>query len=286
MAFGIVLCADDYAISPGVSLGIREALAAGRLSATGCMANLPFWPQEALALAALAPGADVGLHLNLTLGKPLSLMPQLAPTGRFPAISALISAARRKALPLDEVRAEVSAQLDAFDGHFGRAPDFLDGHQHVQILPGIAGIVLDELARRRLADRVWLRNSADQVARILARASCVPKALALAWLGRDFARLARARGFVTNDGFAGFSAFDSRRNFARDFARFLAAPGLRHLVMCHPGHADAELAALDPVTATREQELAFLLSPDFPALLAAKGARLMRGRALMRGLGQ
>jgi hypothetical protein len=36
---------------------------------------------------------------------------------------------------------------------------------------------------------------------------------------------------------------------------FHAAPGPAHLVMCHPGHVDAELAALDPVVGRREDEL-------------------------------
>ena len=46
--------------------------------------------------------------------------------------------------------------------------------------------------------------------------------------------------------------------------------------MCHPGHVDAELRELDPVTVTREQELAFLLSPRFEDMLAKKGLKLGR----------
>ena len=277
MAFGVVLCADDYALSPAVSCGIREALAAGRLTATSCMANQSFWPGEAGALRRFAAHADIGLHFNLTLGQPLTAMPLLAPSGIFPSIAALMKASRGKTLPLAEIRAEAGAQLDAFEAHFGSPPDFLDGHQHVHILPGIAETVLGELARRRLAKGFWLRNSADRIARILVRRSAVPKALALAWLGWDFAKAARARGFACNEGFAGFSAFRPGQDYAKQFARFLEAPGVRHLVMCHPGHVDAQLMALDPVVATREQELAFLLSPKFPAVLAAGGARLVRG---------
>jgi chitin disaccharide deacetylase len=54
------------------------------------------------------------------------------------------------------------------------------------------------------------------------------------------------------------------------------APGRNHLVMCHPGYIDAELAAVDPVTSTREKELAFLLSPRFADGLDAAEARLVR----------
>jgi predicted glycoside hydrolase/deacetylase ChbG (UPF0249 family) len=56
----------------------------------------------------------------------------------------------------------------------------------------------------------------------------------------------------------------------------IRAPGERHLVMCHPGRVDEDLRALDPVTVTREQELAFLLSPAFEEVMALRGARLVR----------
>ena len=66
------------------------------------------------------------------------------------------------------------------------------------------------------------------------------------------AKKAEAAGFALNDGFAGFSDFDAAGDFAADFASYLTAPGTRHLIMCHPGRVDAELARLDPVTASRE----------------------------------
>ena len=46
--------------------------------------------------------------------------------------------------------------------------------------------------------------------------------------------------------------------------------------MCHPGHVDQDLRALDPVTVTREQELAFLLSPRFTEMLERRGLKLGR----------
>jgi predicted glycoside hydrolase/deacetylase ChbG (UPF0249 family) len=46
----IVICADDYALSPGVSAGIRELLAAGRLNATSVMTIFPELEAEAKAL--------------------------------------------------------------------------------------------------------------------------------------------------------------------------------------------------------------------------------------------
>jgi len=275
MTFAFALCADDFALSPAVTDGILAALAAGRLSATCAMTTQPGWPEAAAKFRDLAPDADLGLHFNLTLGGPLGDMPRFAPSGRFPAMNSIAPAAFARALPLAEICDELRRQLDAFERAFGAPPAFVDGHQHVQVLPGIAETLIAELCARGLAGKCWLRDSADRPKRIFARAKHWGKALTVAGLARGFRKKAEAAGFALNDGFAGFSDFDAG-DYGTDFASYLLAPGTRHLIMCHPGHVDEELARLDPVTASREAELAFLLSPRFDEVLAAAGARLTR----------
>lgn len=269
-----MLVADDYGLSPAVSRGIFEALSAGRLSGTGAMTNRPNWPAAAAALRAAGREGRAGLHLNLTCGAPLTAMPALAPDGRFPPLNPVLKGARARNLPAGEVAAEIDAQLDAFTHALGRAPAYVDGHQHVHMLPQIRDILLEVLVKRGWQGKVWLRDSSDTTFAILRRQIEVPKAFAVRLLGSGFANAARAAGFATNRGFSGFSAFVPEGGYARDFARYLIAPGHRHLVMCHPGHADAELAAVDPHTKSREKELAFLLSDEFLAVLDRAGARI------------
>lgn len=268
-----ILCADDYGLSPAVSRGILEALAAGSLSATGAMTNRPDWPRAARELAAFAGKNWLGVHLNLTLGVPLSPMPGFAPGGALPAIGR-IARARIADLPGHEIAGEIACQLDAFAQAMGRAPDFVDGHQHVQALAAVRPHLFEQLARLDLPADFWLRDSADTSPRILRRRIQILKARTVAWLGRGFAAEARAGGFAVNDGFAGFSAFDARADYGQAFDRYLVAPGSRHLIMCHPGHVDAELKAADPVLETREQELAFFLSDRFKSLLSRRNAAL------------
>ncbi len=272
--FGFSLCADDYAMTPAVSRGILQALEAGALSATSVMTTSQWWAQSAAALRPHAARADIGLHLNLTTGSPLGPMPGLAPAGTLPAIGTFLRGAAR--LPLAEIDAEIGRQIDAFTTVWGAPPDHLDGHQHVHALPAIRDLVLDHLDRRGWAGLVWLRDSTDRIARILRRGTSLKKALGLAWLERDTAARVRQRGFATNEGFSGFSDFRPGTDQAALFARFLRAPGPRHLVMCHPGYVDDALRRLDPVTDSREEELRFLLSPAFAAVLAGGGARLQR----------
>ena len=276
----VALCADDFALSPAVTQGILEALAAGRLTATSAMTTQGNWPDAAKAFRALRPDADFGLHFNLTLGGPLGKMPSFAPNGAFPAMNAIVPAAWRAALPRHEIRDELRRQLDAFEDAYGAPPDYVDGHQHVQVLPGIAEDLIAELSRRGLAGKIWLRDSADRPKRIFARGRHWGKALTVAALARGFRAKAKAAGFKLNDGFSGFSDFDAKADYGADFATYLRAPGARPLIMGHPGHVDAELARLDPVTESRETELAFLLSDRLGVLLAEASAKLARLSAM------
>ncbi len=272
----IILCADDYGLSPAVSAGILEALEAGRLSATGAMTNRPDWRRAARDLAPLEGRASFGVHLNLTAGAPLGAAPNLAPHGSLPPLATYLRG-RLSREAIAETAAEIARQFDAFEDAMGRAPDFIDGHQHVHVLEPVRTFVIEEAARRGWAGRVWFRNSADRPDRILRRRVETPKALGLAWFARGFARDATAAGFSTNEGFSGFSAFDAGRDYGADFERYLVAPGARHLIMCHPGHVDDELASVDPVTTSRENELAFLLSSRFEDAMGRAGAILSAG---------
>lgn len=276
--FEFILCADDYGMTEAVSRGILEAAAARRISAASAMPSLPDWPRAARAWAAAAPPVDLGLHLTLTVGAPLGAMPRLAPAGVLPSIREIGAAALRRRLPLDEIEAEIGRQIDAFCDSFGAPPSHVDGHQHVHVLPGVRRALFAALAGRGLTG-VALRDSADAPARIARRRAFAAKAATINALAGRFGAQARAAGFTTNAGFAGYSDFDPARYGPAQFETYLDAPGPRHLVMCHPGRVDDALRRLDPVVEARERELDFLLSPAFGDLLAKKGARLVRPAA-------
>ncbi|NDA47210.1 MAG: ChbG/HpnK family deacetylase [Alphaproteobacteria bacterium] len=272
--FSFKLCADDFALSPGVSRAILLALSAGRLTATSVMANQPDWPMSAPLLQRHRASAEIGLHLNLTLGRPLTDMPVFAPSGQFPSLAHVIRSSFLRTLPEQEIRAEIAAQLAAFIRHWGGPPDFVDGHQHVQGLPQISDYLLEELAKHNLPSGFWLRQSADHLTSILARKMEWPKALIVSALTASFARKAKQAGFALNDGFAGFSSFKSDGSYAKGFASYLTSPGPQHLIMCHPGIPDDALRSLEDVVESRQQELDFLLSAQFETVLKEVGAEL------------
>ncbi|MPY68858.1 MAG: ChbG/HpnK family deacetylase [Alphaproteobacteria bacterium] len=272
----VILCADDYALSPAVSRGIAELIGAGRLTATGCMTASPYWPEHAAWLAPVADDADIGVHLSLTTLSPLTAMPRTAPGGRAATFGALARAAWLRRLDAGECRAEFAAQLDAFEAALGRAPDFVDGHHHIQNLPGLREVVVG-LVRDRYAGRgTYLRSGRERASAVLRRGESVGRALGLAVPGRALHRLARRAGVPVNDGFAGIYDLAPGRDFGALFRRFLVATRPRTLIMCHPGHVDDALRRLDSLTDQREAEYAFLMSDGFPAALEAASVRLAR----------
>jgi len=262
---GVLLCADDFAMTQGVSRAIIELAEAGRLSATSAMTTSPHWPAHATWLARARGRISCGLHLNLTLGAPLGPMPNFAAGRQFPGISEVTSRALTGRIDQGEVRAEVARQLAAFEVEMGFAPDHVDGHQHVHALPGVRSAVLDVLKARFDGRDRWplLRDPADAAWRITARRRACAKAAMLAALSSGFARTLKHSGFETNDGFAGVTDFDER-GVGADFAAACRATGPRHMVMCHPGYVDEELRRLDPVTGRRQAEYDILMQGGFP----------------------
>ena len=76
----LVVNADDFGLSTGVNRGILEAHAAGVVSSVSVLVNTPGWTDALRRLRDLgpAPGLGVGLHLNLTMGRPVSWGASLA----------------------------------------------------------------------------------------------------------------------------------------------------------------------------------------------------------------
>ena len=273
----ITICADDYAIAPGVSRAIRDLAGAGRISATSCMTATRWWEADGAAIRD-AP-IDLGLHLVLTDGPPLGPMPTLAPNGRLPSFPALLRAAwfGRLGAPavVDELRDELHRQLDRFEAIVGRPPDHLDGHQHVHQLPGVRAVVL-EVASARLRSRVWVRNTYEPATRALRRGIAIAKALVLARAAAPIRAELHAREIPTNQGFSGLYAFDDGPGYAARCARFLADLPAGGVMMCHPGYVDDALVEADPVTHAREAELAVLAGDALPELLTRAGVRVAR----------
>lgn len=271
----LVVNADDFGISPGVTRGILEAHEAGVVTSTSVVANAP-WLDDAACAARGAPALGVGVHVNLVQGHPLERVPTLVSrrTGAFLPLGALVRRALAGSVDGHEVAAECAAQIARVRAA-GIEPTHLDGHRHAHVLPGIwpgvAAAARDAGIRvaRVPVERPWHESWRPGL-------TAKRLALAAAWLVAS----RRTPALRHADHFHGLSLQGGRGVLER-LLRLLDAlpPGTSELMM-HPGHADAALAAADGYTWQRERELEALLSAALRARLARGDVELVTFRAL------
>ena len=271
----IWLCADDYGLSPGVNRAIRGLIERGRLNATSVMVVAPASGRDEVsalnAAATKSPRCAIGLHAALTAPfHPLTMHFKPLDGGLFLPFPKLLRAGLLRRLDPEIIRAEFGAQLTAFKEVFGRTPDFVDGHQHVQLFPQIREAFL--AAVQETAPNAWVRQGGRQ--RPLTQRLGVPKALVLDILSAQFRRGAARAKVAFNPAFAGAYDFSKAPDFGELMRRFLDGLPEGGLIMCHPGFVDDMLRSLDPLTDQREREYEYLAGDAFLALLAANNVNL------------
>jgi chitin disaccharide deacetylase len=271
----IWLCADDYGLSAGVNRAIRDLIERGRLNATSVMVVGPAIGRDEVgtlrAAVANGPGCAIGLHVTLTAPfRPLTMHFQPLDGGMFLTFTRLLRAGLLRRLDPEIIHAELMVQLAAFNELFGRAPDFVDGHQHAQLFPVVRDAFL--AAVNEAAPGAWVRQGGRDAP--LARRLGTPKALFLDILSAQFRSRALRANIAFNPGFAGAYDFSQRPDFGVLMRQFLDGLPEGGLIMCHPGFVDETLVSLDPLTVQRESEHAFLGGEHFPRLLAANKVTL------------
>src|SRR5437868_8318610 len=235
----IWLCADDYGLSPGVNRAIRDLIARGRLNATSVMVVGPAVGRDAIEAlneaAANNARCAIGLHATLTAPfHPLTMHFRPLEGGLFLPFAKLLRAGLMRRLDPEIIRAEVTAQLAAFVEKFGRPPDFVDGHQHVQLFPQVRDGFL--AAVKAAAPNAWVRQGGRH--RPLLQRLRTPKALLLDLLSAQFRRGATRASIAFNPAFAGAYDFSSAPDFTQLMRQFLEGLPDGGLVMCHPGFVD------------------------------------------------
>lgn len=276
----IILCADDFGQTHAIGIGILELVRAGRLSAVSCMSEGSAFAEQGAALAGHRDAIDIGLHFNLTH----RLARQHCAARPLGTVLAAALGARLDTATLTQA---LHAQLDKFEAVIGAAPDFVDGHQHVHIFPGIRGALLDAIAQRYPNRKPYLRNVDPRLPNLLRDSRGAFKTGLLKLLNIGFVRTARRHGLPYTRGFGGIYSLRPDEDYPALMQGWLAMARDGDLLMCHPGatpdafdtdawRADSAMDADDPIAASRPFELEHLRSAAFAAQLRATGAVLAR----------
>ena len=240
----LIVNADDFNLTEGVTRGILEAHRSGIVTSTTVMVNLPGLEMSRVLWQA-HPRLGLGLHLNLTFGPPV------LPPGR--ARSLVDDAGRfvrdhgrlREAGDPAEIRLELAAQAERFRAIFGHSPSHLDTHHHIHRHPRVLEAVLDLAVGLGVPVRALTPEMAARIR------------------GGRLPAVDRAEGDVGPEAY-----WSTERLLA-----FLVTlrEGITEL-MCHPGYADAALSASSYCT-QREGELRALCDPAVTGALEAAGIR-------------
>jgi hypothetical protein len=242
----LIVNADDFNLTEGVSRGIVDGHRNGIITSTTVMVNLPGLARSR-DLAREAPTLGLGLHVNLTLGAPV-----LAPV----EVASLVDASGRFVRDRErmgevgvpaEIRDEAAAQARQFTEVFGRHPTHIDTHYHMHRLPRILDAVLEVAADLGLPVRAVTPEMAWQI---------------------------RSRGVPAPDrmvGDVGPDAYWTAQSLVRSIE--MMEQGVTEL-MCHPGYADDALS-MSTYCKQREGELRGLCDPRAKAALVDAGVRLI-----------
>jgi predicted glycoside hydrolase/deacetylase ChbG (UPF0249 family) len=240
----LIVNADDFGLTRGVSRGILACYQTGIVTSTTLMVNRGADPAQLDELR--SSGLGVGLHVNLTLGTPISDPRRVASLldrqGQF-VREARVQAER--AIP-DEARIEMGNQIEEFQRLMGRFPTHLDSHHHV----ARDGALLDLLCFFARALKIPMRAQDTEV--------------------RARAKKDRIR---TPDHFMGESGPDPYWSRERVLEHLRALPPGVTEFMTHPGYFDDDLA-YSRYGKQRETEVEGLTAPEARALIAREGIHL------------
>ncbi|MBE3070407.1 MAG: ChbG/HpnK family deacetylase [Planctomycetes bacterium] len=278
----LIVNADDFGWSEAVTSGILQAHREGIVTSTTLMTNAP-GAEESLARARReAPGLALGVHLNLTEGRPLAPADEVAailgPDGCLvPSLAALY----RKVRVSEAARRAAIRELDAQVGWalaHGLEPSHVDGHKHVHLMPPLAGRVAAMAARHGIrAMRTTVEFRPRGLGRLLPAGwgvggrlrQVLLRTVAVRW-GRRARRAVREAGLATTDWFFGVRATGG-----------ISAPLLEHVLrqapegtgelMVHPGLAEDTGDRPTRLADSRPRELEALCDPRVRQAAAAAG---------------
>jgi hypothetical protein len=256
MTRSLIVNADDFGRTRGVSAGIIEAHLHGLVSTTTALVNLPGALQDVAQACRQAPSLGLGVHLNLTLGRPV-LSPAHVPSlvasdGSFHPPDALAALAGH--IDARQVASEWRAQIEAFR-MTGATLDHLDSHHHAALL---APALWEACLALAVEFGCGVRPPAPRAARDDILFSRFPSH-ARRYAAGDARRRLLASGVPSPDGLV--TRFYDRRATLPGLLVILAAtPEGTTELMCHPGRVDEQLQRESGYAQARELELFTLTS--------------------------
>jgi predicted glycoside hydrolase/deacetylase ChbG (UPF0249 family) len=274
----LVVNADDFGQSPGISRGILRAHREGVVTSTSVLGNCDDLP-SVCALLAAAPDLGVGVHLTLVGGRPVgdhARAPTLVgPAGLFPSRAQDFFATwMRGRVDVGEIEREFDAQVTRLRDA-GIAPDHVNTHRHLGFVPAV-GRAMEAVARKHRIAGIRSAVERPTLAWLTEPGRGLEAGLltGLAWLTRR--QMGALRHGPQSWGFVEAGRLDEVR-ILEVLGRM--GPGAHELI-CHPGEEDDVDAEPGEARHLRAHELVALTSHKVRRAFERRGVTLCRWRDL------
>jgi chitin disaccharide deacetylase len=248
----LIVNADDCGLSAGINQGILEGHQRGIVTSTTVMVNLPDAADGIRLLQREAPNIGIGLHFNITHGKPLAehVSSLTRADGTFYGVQEFYSGGIDRFDP-DEIRREHQAQFERFVALAGTLPDHMDSHHGTTYKhPAAFEIMLKLAAEHNIPLRSGQEALKNQSIATVYAAHPAPR-----WPDNTYG------------GFFGDTA--TVETLLRDLPSL--PDGVSEMI-CHPGYAhDVNEAYKEP----RERELQALTDPQVREMLRRENIELV-----------
>jgi predicted glycoside hydrolase/deacetylase ChbG (UPF0249 family) len=258
----LVVTADDLGLSAGVTKGILESHRRGIVRSASLIVTADS-SAEAAALARMEPDLEVGLHIDLVGGWPVSdpaaVRSLVDDEGRFLGLAELTRRLLSGRIRAREVAAELRAQA-ALARSWGILPLAWDSHRHVHLMPPVARVV-GRIAREEGVR--WIRRARSP------RAWAGPKETSLRVA--TFVSALAFRGVPGNRWYVDITSQRPRLD-AAGVALLATYPGVGE-IGAHPGYVDDDLRAADTLVDERPKDLEILTDPLLRTALGTEAVR-------------
>lgn len=245
----LIINADDFGLTGGVTRGIAESILNGLVCSTSAMVCMPGFAENMKPWLSRLQGR-IGIHLQLTDGDacsdPASVPSLLENAAHFPRSWRSLGTPRP-----EEIRREWHAQMKRLV-EAGIQPSHLDTHHHVHRFPAIFEVYCEIAQAYRLPARTLSPRMTESLRK---KAIASSEFCETGWYGGELTKESLINRLT--------------ERFERHGDNCVVE------LMCHPGFADDELSTKSKYVLEREQELHVLCSNELAGMLNERGIQIV-----------
>jgi chitin disaccharide deacetylase len=277
----LIVNADDFGLSRGITDGILRAHSEGIVTSTSLMVNTPA-SSYALERSRFAPHLGIGVHLNICEGRPI-LSPEEVPSlvtadGKFHNPQALIGKLYRCQLSFGELESEFRAQIQWAKSR-GLTPTHVDSHHHMHMYPGAIVPFRRALLKEGVPRARSLRHRASPCKGMVGGpyAGSLIRRVAVGTYAELIQRFV-LRGLCFPDScIVQHSRFRGKLDLLSDGVEAIldSLPDGAYEMGCHPGLPEEGFSDTDTIRERREVELTVLTKPYLHSLIKHNGIELI-----------